>query len=59
MIAGQVTVAGRPVQSVDAYYFVCPPAHLAFDKVASFRTWLLHESKLFAAPPGALAASGT
>jgi LysR family glycine cleavage system transcriptional activator len=50
--AGRLAVAGRAVQSAAAYYFICPPAHLAFDKVVSFRNWLMGESKLFTAPPG-------
>jgi hypothetical protein len=33
---GRLVVAGRAVHSAHAYYFVCPPAHLAIEKVACF-----------------------
>lgn len=49
--AGRLAVAGRSVQAAGAYYFVCPPAHLGFDKVAAFRVWLLAEGKRFPSPP--------
>lgn len=48
---GRLAVAGRAVQSKQAYYFVCPPAHLAMEKVARFREWLLSEGAGFAGPP--------
>ena len=46
----RLAVAGRPVQSPRAWYFVCPPAHLAMDKVAAFREWLIDESGRFPSP---------
>jgi LysR family transcriptional regulator, glycine cleavage system transcriptional activator len=46
----RLAVAGRPVHSAHAYYFVCPPAHLALEKVALFREWLKGECARFAAP---------
>jgi LysR family glycine cleavage system transcriptional activator len=48
---GRLAVAGRAVRSARAYYFVCPPAHLAIEKVATFRQWLEGESVGFPAPP--------
>lgn len=48
---GRLAVAGRAVRSARAYYFICPPAHLAFEKVATFREWLASESASFPAPP--------
>jgi len=48
---GRLAVAGRAVRSARAYYFVCPPAHLTIDKVATFREWLVSESRSFPAPP--------
>jgi len=51
---GRLAVAGRAVRAGRAYYFVCPPAHLAIDKVAVFREWLVSESLSFPAPPGSV-----
>jgi LysR family glycine cleavage system transcriptional activator len=48
---GRLAAAGRPVRSPRAYYFVCPPAHLAIEKVAAFREWLVSECARFPAPP--------
>jgi LysR family glycine cleavage system transcriptional activator len=48
---GRLAVAGRAVQSAHAYHFVCPPAHLALEKVAVFREWLTTECARFSAPP--------
>jgi LysR family transcriptional regulator, glycine cleavage system transcriptional activator len=48
---GRLAVAGRAVQSPRAYYFVCPPTHLAIDKVAAFREWLAGECVSFPMPP--------
>jgi LysR family glycine cleavage system transcriptional activator len=49
--SGRLAVAGRAVRSARAYYFVCPPAHLTIDKVATFREWLTSESRSFPQPP--------
>ena len=48
---GRLAVAGRAVRSARAYYFVCPPAHLALEKVATFREWLAGEGARFPLPP--------
>jgi LysR family glycine cleavage system transcriptional activator len=48
---GRLAVAGRAVHSAQAYYFVCPPAHLALEKVAVFRKWLASECTRFPSPP--------
>jgi LysR family glycine cleavage system transcriptional activator len=48
---GRLAVAGRSVRSIRDHYFVCPPAHLAFEKVAAFRRWLALECARFPAPP--------
>jgi LysR family glycine cleavage system transcriptional activator len=48
---GRLAVAGRAVHSPRAYYFVCPPAHLAIEKVAAFREWLGSECARFPSPP--------
>jgi LysR family glycine cleavage system transcriptional activator len=48
---GRLAVAGRAVRAARAYYCVCPPAHLAIDKVATFRAWLASECASFPAPP--------
>jgi LysR family transcriptional regulator, glycine cleavage system transcriptional activator len=48
---GRLAVAGRAVRSTRAYYFVCPPAHLKFDKVAVFAEWLTAECARFPVPP--------
>jgi LysR family transcriptional regulator, glycine cleavage system transcriptional activator len=48
---GRLAVAGRAVRSARSYFFVCPPAHLAIDKVAAFRDWLAGESVRFPGPP--------
>jgi LysR family transcriptional regulator, glycine cleavage system transcriptional activator len=50
--SGRLAVAGRAVRTPRAYYFVCPQAHLAIDKVAIFRAWLTSESLSLPAPPG-------
>jgi LysR family transcriptional regulator, glycine cleavage system transcriptional activator len=50
---GRLAVAGRAVRAARAYYFVCPTAHLAIDKVATFREWLMGECISFPAPPPA------
>jgi LysR family glycine cleavage system transcriptional activator len=47
----RLAVAGRAVHSPHAYHFVCPPAHLALEKVAAFRGWLLSECARFPSPP--------
>jgi LysR family transcriptional regulator, glycine cleavage system transcriptional activator len=49
--AGRLAVAGRAVHCAHAYYFVCPPAHLALEKVAVFRDWLATEGARFPSPP--------
>jgi LysR family transcriptional regulator, glycine cleavage system transcriptional activator len=48
---GRLAVAGRAVRSKHAYHFVCPPAHLALEKVARLREWLTGEGARFCAPP--------
>jgi LysR family transcriptional regulator, glycine cleavage system transcriptional activator len=48
---GRLAVAGRAVHSAHAYHFVCPPAHLALEKVAVFREWLTTECARFPSPP--------
>ena len=48
---GRLAVAGRAVPSAQAYHFVCPPAHLALEKVAVFRKWLTTECARFPSPP--------
>jgi LysR family glycine cleavage system transcriptional activator len=48
---GRLAVAGRAVHSAQAYHFVCPPAHLALEKVAIFREWLISECGRFPSPP--------
>jgi LysR family glycine cleavage system transcriptional activator len=48
---GRLAVAGRAVHSPQAYHFVCPPAHLALEKVAVFREWLTTECARFPSPP--------
>jgi LysR family glycine cleavage system transcriptional activator len=47
---GRLAVAGRAVRSARAYYFVCPPANLALDKVKVFREWLIAEGARFPPP---------
>ena len=51
VMLGRLAVAGRAVRSAHAYYFVCPPAHLAMEKVTVFRRWLTTESVRFPPPP--------
>jgi LysR family glycine cleavage system transcriptional activator len=48
---GRLAVAGRAVHSAHAYYFVCPPALLALEKVALFKEWLAKEGARFPSPP--------
>jgi LysR family glycine cleavage system transcriptional activator len=48
---GRLAVAGRAVRSIRDYHFVCPPAHLAYEKVAAFREWLAAECARFPSPP--------
>jgi LysR family transcriptional regulator, glycine cleavage system transcriptional activator len=48
---GRLAVAGHAVCSAHAYHFVCPPAHLALEKVARFREWLTGECARFPPPP--------
>jgi LysR family transcriptional regulator, glycine cleavage system transcriptional activator len=48
---GRLAVAGRAVRSAHAYHFVCPPAHLALEKVAAFREWLATAGARFPSPP--------
>ena len=48
---GRLAVAGRAIHSARAYHFVCPPAHLALEKVAVFREWLTTECARFPSPP--------
>jgi LysR family glycine cleavage system transcriptional activator len=47
----RLVVAGRSVKSPRAWYFVCPPSHLAMGKVSAFREWLIDECRHFPAPP--------
>lgn len=47
---GRLAVAGRAVRCEHAYHFVCPPALLAFEKVAVFREWLAVEGARFPSP---------
>ena len=49
--SGRLAAAGRAVHSAQAYHFVCPPAHLALEKVATFREWLKSECAHFPSPP--------
>ena len=51
VMLGRLAVAGRAVHSPRGYYFVCPPAQLALDKVAVFREWLTVECARFPPPP--------
>jgi LysR family glycine cleavage system transcriptional activator len=51
VMIGRLAVAGHAVHSAQAYYFVCPPARLALDKVAIFREWLTMECARFPSPP--------
>jgi len=51
VMLGRLAVAGRAVHRDHAYYFVCPPARLALEKVALFRDWLKEECARFPAPP--------
>jgi hypothetical protein len=51
VMRGRLAVAGRAVHSAHAYHFVCPPAHLALEKVAVFRDWLAIEGAHFPSPP--------
>ena len=44
-------ITGRAVQSERAYFFVCPLANLALEKVAVFREWLTTERARFPSPP--------
>ena len=46
----RLAIAGRSLKSPGAWYFVCPPAHLAMNKVAVFRDWLTDESNRFPSP---------
>jgi LysR family glycine cleavage system transcriptional activator len=48
---GRLAVAGRAVHHAQAYHFVCPPAHLALEKVSLFREWLMTEGARFPSPP--------
>lgn len=48
---GRLAAAGRAVLSKQAWYFVCPPAHLPMEKVATFREWLVAECARFPSPP--------
>jgi LysR family transcriptional regulator, glycine cleavage system transcriptional activator len=48
---GRLAVAGRAVTAARSWYFVCPQAHLALEKVAAFREWLATECARFPAPP--------
>jgi len=48
---GRLAVAGRAVRAARANYVVCPPAHLAIDKVDTFRKWLAFECVSFPGPP--------
>jgi LysR family transcriptional regulator, glycine cleavage system transcriptional activator len=47
----RLAVAGRSLKSPGAWYFVCPPTHLAMDKVSAFREWLMDQSSRFPSPP--------
>jgi LysR family glycine cleavage system transcriptional activator len=47
----RLAVAGRAVHSAHGYHFVCPQAHLALEKVAAFREWLVSECARFPSPP--------
>jgi LysR family transcriptional regulator, glycine cleavage system transcriptional activator len=47
----RLAVAGHAVHSAHGYHFVCPPAHLALEKVAAFREWLVSECARFPSPP--------
>ena len=49
---GRLAIAGRALRSRHAYHFVCPPAHLALEKVALFREWLAGQAAGFPTPKG-------
>jgi LysR family glycine cleavage system transcriptional activator len=46
----RLAIAGRALRSAHAYHFVCPPAHLALEKVALFREWLVSQAAGFPTP---------
>jgi LysR family glycine cleavage system transcriptional activator len=42
---GQLAVASRKIVATDrAYYFVCPPAFLALEKVTAFKGWIKEQA---------------
>jgi len=50
--AGHLAVASKRITPMDrAYYFVCPGAFLALDKVATFREWIHEQARSAPRPP--------
>jgi LysR family transcriptional regulator, glycine cleavage system transcriptional activator len=48
---GRLALASRRfVPSDRGYYFVCPPGHLALDKIAAFARWLREQAAAFGPP---------
>jgi LysR family glycine cleavage system transcriptional activator len=43
LASGRVIALFQEQPLANAYHFVCPPAHLAWPRVAAFRQWLLQE----------------
>jgi LysR family transcriptional regulator, glycine cleavage system transcriptional activator len=51
--AGRLVVASRALIPLrQAYFFVCPPAYLATEKLARFRAWLIERGREAPRPPG-------
>jgi len=50
--AGRLTIASNRIVPMEGgYYFVCPAAYLAVEKVATFREWLIEEARTAPRPP--------
>ncbi len=50
--AGRLAIASRKVLPVErAYYFVCPGAYLALEKIQAFRDWLMQQARDSPPPP--------
>jgi len=51
--AGRVVIASRKfIRTNRCYFFVCPAAYLAMEKVAAIRDWLVQQAQAAPRPPG-------
>lgn len=54
VVAGRVAIASRKfIRTNRCYFFVCPAAYLATEKIMAFKEWLVQQAREAPRPPGA------